>query len=79
MAETTHDDHIERLADIYRLGLQKQLRIGVSEGMYASCSRVYELATANDDRSAEERLKDIVSFCEPAIRHVKEKEQKEGG
>lgn len=44
-------------------GLQKQHSAGVAQGAYAMCRVVLEKAT-DETKTVEQRLKDVIDFCE---------------
>lgn len=50
----------------FRMNLEKQFRNGLTQGMYAACKVISEKAT-DESKSAEERIQDIVKFCNTAI------------
>lgn len=44
-------------------GLQKQHSAGIAQGAYAMCRVVLEKAT-DETKTVEQRLKDVIDFCE---------------
>lgn len=70
----------ERIKMALRENLEKQFRNGITQGMYAACKVIFDKAS-DESRSHEERIKDIVTFCEPALknRNAKPETQKKAG
>lgn len=57
----------EKLRQEFKEGFQRQFRNGLSQGVYAISKVIYDKAT-NNSVSAEERIAEIVSFCELSIK-----------
>lgn len=64
-----HDDKAfqERLKMTFRMRLEEQFRNGIAQGMYAACKVINDRANA-EDKTPEERLQNIIEFCQPALR-----------
>lgn len=46
--------------------LERQLKYGLSQGMFAACKVIHDKAT-DQSMSIEDRLNDIIAFCEPLL------------
>lgn len=56
----------EKIEVALRQQLERQLKYGLSQGMYAACKVIYDKAM-NQEATAEDRIKDIIAFCEPLL------------
>lgn len=70
-----HDDKKfnETIKAKFRDGFKEQFRNGLAQGCYAVCKVVLDKA-GDESKPAEERLKDIVSFCTMFKRTNEERE-----
>ena len=57
----------ERIKMALRENLEKQFRNGVTQGMYAACKVISDKAS-DEAKTHEERINDIITFCEPALK-----------
>ena len=63
MPDKTTTEFPEELEQAIRSQLRQQLANGIAEGVYATCGVVRDLAT-EAGISAEDRLDNIIRFCE---------------
>ena len=57
----------DKMKTTFRDNLERQFRNGLAQGMYAACKVVYDRAT-EEGKTAEDKLKSIIAFCEPITR-----------
>jgi len=70
----------ERIKMTLRENLEKQFRNGITQGMYAACKVISDKAS-DETKAYEERINDIIAFCQPALkgRDAKPTTQKKAG
>lgn len=56
----------EALRQEFKKGFEEQFKNGMTQGAYAICKVIHDKAT-NDSISVEERLAEIVRFCEVSL------------
>ena len=62
----------QKLREEFKKGFQEQFRNGMAQGVFAISKVIHEKAT-NASMSADERLADIIAFCEISIKANKQR------
>lgn len=75
MAKHNDREFPEELKRAIREQLKQQFQLGLAEGAYAIGSAVMNIAK-EENKSADEKVRAIISFCEPVAKSV---EAKPGG
>lgn len=60
------NENTEKIKTALEDQLKRQLQYGLSQGMFAACKVIHDKAT-DQSMSAEDRLNDIINFCEPLL------------
>lgn len=73
MGKHNDNEFRQKIQMSFREKLNDQLKNGLAQGMYAACKIIRNKAM-EEDKTPEERLHNIISFCEPVLHLSNSKE-----
>lgn len=77
MAKHNDKEYQEKIKMTFRHNLEKQLKTGIAQGLYAASKIIHDRAT-DKSKTPEERIESIVAFCNIALKqHEKKPEEPE--